>query len=191
MEKKTTLCLISALLLAAALPLGAQDDARILSEIASAPARSVKIERRFLETRNFPGKSEVQLEGELRYDTGTALSMIYDNGEKFIIDGDAMTIDRDGKHQIFDTSKNLMMKGLSHALLYSFKGTPDALASEQGCDLTTGTSGEEYLVTLTSRKKAARGYSRIEIHYGIAAGEIRSMRMDEVTGASTYYTFIK
>lgn len=144
----------------------------------------------FVEIRTPAGVdgSTVELGGVLDYTPDNFLSMKYDNGDYFIIDGKTMTIMRDCRKNVFDLEKNMMMRSLSHALLYNFQGKSDLLAKEQGADIATEDNGKGVVtVTLTARKRSARGYGMIVVTYDSKSGNITSMRMDEFTGASTYY----
>ena len=90
--------------------------------------------------------------------------------------------------ETFDTSKNLMMKSLSTALLYSFQGKLDELAKEQQADLTQESDKDKnVVVTLTAKVKKVRGYSKIQVFYK-PDGTVFKMQMDEFNGASTLYT---
>lgn len=132
----------------------------------------------------------IKLTGKMTYKADNYLSLNYDNGELFLIDGDKMTINMDGQKNDFDLTKNLMMRSLSHVLLYSMEGKFDALAAEQKCDIKTETKNGQYIVTLTAKKRGVKGYGMIVVTYDDKTKSIRSMRMDEFTGASTYYELI-
>ena len=189
---KKTLFAIAALL-ACTFSLSAQSSAEILSKIEKAQNGGKQIAAsRFFELRSSADRTvqPVKLEGKLSYTPADNLQMNYDNGELFSIEGNKMTIRRDGTEQVFDTAKNLMMKGLSHALLYMFQGRLNNLATEQNADIAATKEGSEYVVTITARKKAARGYSRTIIRYDARNCSLRNMQMDEFSGASTYYSFI-
>lgn len=161
----------------------------IMSRVVEAPVRSAVIDRNFTETRTSAKGESVTLSGRLEYKPDSYLSMTYDNGELFLIDGMKMTIRRDGKENLFDLNKNLMMKNLSHALLYSFRGTLVSLSQEQKTliDARFDDKGQ-CVVTLRATKPSARGYNCIVVYYDARTYAIKSMRMDEFSGASTYYT---
>ncbi|MBQ7222285.1 MAG: hypothetical protein IJS02_02330 [Bacteroidales bacterium] len=141
------------------------------------------------EVRRLFDGSTVALKGKFEYQKGkNYLSIKYDNGELFLIDGDKMTIDRDGINQTFDTSKNLMMKSLSNALLYAFQGKLAELAEEQQADMTqTVDKDKNTVVTIAAKTKKVRGYSKIIVYYK-PDGTVFKMQMDEFNGASTLYT---
>ena len=185
--KKILLVLAS---LMGALPLLSQSSDQILSIIEKSAAEHSVYSSRFSEVRTpaSKGQKPVTLKGQLEYKAPEYLSMDYDNGEKFLLDGDSMTMVRDGNTVSFDTSKNLLMRGLKHALMYSFSGKLQDLSAEQGADIEAVKKGNQYVVSLTAKKKSARGYSRIIVRYDLK-GALVDMQMDEVTGASTFYSF--
>lgn len=176
-----------------------QSSESLIKTIAAKAAAHTSYSDRFTEVRTPAktadgktscGEAVVTLEGKLDYKSSGYLSMAYDNKDLFLIDGNLMTIIRDGKPAVkFDTSKNLMMRGLQHALLYSFSGKLSELATEQKADLNVVTVKEGYEATLTATKKQARGYSRIIVRYS-PGGSIIQMQMDEFSGASTFYKFL-
>lgn len=185
--KKIALTLFAVL---GALTLSAQNSADILSKIEKAGAKADDIVTPFKEVRTPADKAlpTVNLKGKLVFKSEGFLSMQYDNGDNFYINGDKMIITQNGVDQVFDTTKNLLMKSLNHTLMFAFRGTPAKIAEEQQADIVAEKKGSDYVVTLTARKKSARGYSRIVIFYDSAKCIIKGMQMDEVTGASTLYT---
>lgn len=84
-----------------------------------------------------------------------------------------------------------MMKNLSSTLTCVFQSQLTKLATEQNADITATKDGNFYLVTLTAKKKAPRGYSQIVAYYRISDCKLYSLRMDEFTGASTFYSIAK
>lgn len=179
--------LLSLLALTFAASLGAQSGDEIIERIGKAGAKSYTIDCTFKEIRKSASKKEVSLGGNLKWNEGN-LIMDYTCGEFFSIEGNTMTIRRDGKQQVFDLTKNMMMKALSRALTYSFEGRLKDLAKEQNTNLLASKEGNEYVVTLGATKKAARGYNRIIIRYDAKSCRIKSMIMDEFNGTSTSYS---
>ena len=185
--KKILLTIIAAL---GALTLSAQNSADILSKIEKAGAKAEDIVTPFKESRTPADKTQpkVNLKGKLVFKSEGFLSMQYDNGDNFYINGDKMIITQNGVDAVYDTTKNLLMKSLNHTLMYAFRGEPSKIAEEQQADITAEKKGDDYVVTLTARKKSARGYSRVIVYYDSVKCIIKGMQMDEVTGASTVYS---
>jgi len=181
--------IFSILLFLASLFCFADDSEEILSKIEKANHGATKM--KFIEVKTTASKTQTTQEGELQFKPDNYLSMNYVNGDLFLIDGDMMTIKKNGQEKKFDTTKNVMMKGLSHVLLYAFLGTPSKIGPEQGADVSAQKDGDTYKVSITAKKKQARGYSCIIIRYSVKDCSIYDMQMDEMTGASTLYSIKK
>lgn len=186
--KKTLLTILCALF--GAWTLGAQSSTDILNRIDAALSGTTTVTGRFHEVRTPAAKDQKPLEltGKLVFKPDTFLSMLYDNGDQFTIDGDKMVVLHEGTPVVYNLTKNLMMKGLSHTLLYSFKGDLPLLAEEQDAEIQAVKEKGCFVVTLTPRKKTARGISRLVVSYDAATCAIRGMILDEPTGASTRYS---
>lgn len=185
--KKT---LIIAAALVSALTLQAQNSEEILAKIAKAPVRKAEVVSRIKEVRT-PAMAEektVTLKGNLLFKPENYLTINYDNKDQFIINGDRMVTITGGVNQVFDTSKNLMMKSLSDVLISAFMGRLPELATAQNSDIKAEKTGKDYVVTLTARKKSARGLSKLTVVYAAADCSIKGMTMYEVTGAVTAYS---
>ena len=179
--------LFSALILS--FGLSAQSAEEILSTVEKNAARTFN--GSFTEVRISASGDSKTLKGDLLYKPETYLSMMYSNEELFSIDGQKMVMIRDGSNQIFDLTKNVMMKSLASMLLNSFGGHPKAIAESQGADLSACVEGNFYKVNLTARKKSVRGYSSIELLYDRATCSLRRMKLCEFSGAETHYSMDK
>lgn len=178
--------LILATLLLCAASLSAQDAEKIISIIETKASRN--IDNPFTEVRVSADQSKtVNLSGQLVFKPEGYLSMDYDNGEKFLIDGNTLKIAKNGKNQVFDTSKNQMMRGLSHLLIYAFQGKLKELSNEQQTTLLVSKEGSQYVAILAAEKKSSRGYSRAIFRYDANTLCIQSMELVEFTGAKTSY----
>lgn len=183
--------LILAAALLSALSLQAQSSEEILSKIAKAPARKAEVVSRIKEVRTPAATQEgkpTTLKGNLLFRPEDYLTITYDNKDQFIINGTRMVSITGGVNQVFDTSKNLMMKNLSDVLLSSFMGRLPELAAAQNSDIKAEKSEKDYIVTLTARKKSARGLSKLTVTYSASDLSIKAMTMFEVTGATTAYS---
>lgn len=134
------------------------------------------------------GAKAVTLTGDLIFKPQNFLSMMYDNKDLFSIDGNTMVISQNGANQTFDLTKNLMMRSLSNTLLYALNGVLIKLSAEQDADINAVRNGSDYVVTLTARKKAVRGYCKITAVYKASDCSLHKMTMDEFSGASTSYS---
>lgn len=181
---------IIAALICAVTSLSAQDTQTILDKVADAHDGGRAVERRFIEKRTGKGGVTAEtLTGNLKFEKPDTFIMNYDNGDDFVIDGKLMTIVRDDNPVQFDLSKNKLMAGLSHTLLYSFRGTLNALAVEQKSEIKAVATGKGYLVTLEAKKKSPRGYSKVEVLYSLEDCSVVSILLEEFTGAATFYSW--
>lgn len=180
---------LSIIAITVCLTLSAQTGEEILAKIEKAGAKGTAIEQVFSEVRSWAdnARKSVTLGGNLKWKDGN-LKMDYSNGDSFSIEGNTMTIKKAGKVQNFDLTKNMMMKGLSHALTYSFRGKLQELAQEQKAKLLASKEGNDFVVILNATQKAARGYNCITIRYNAKTCQIKSMKMDEFSGLSTIYS---
>ncbi len=176
-----------AILLAGTLTLSAQDSEAILKKIVEKAPQSIS--SGFTEVRSSTAnpRDATTLTGTLEFKSEDFLSMSYDNSELFEIDGQKMTMVRNGKKQSFDLAKNKMMQGLSHLLLFAFQGRVKELSEEQGTTLLVSTVNGEYVVTLAAKEKAPRGYMNATFRYSTSTGRIKSMDLVEFNGKSTSY----
>ena len=187
MRKFVIVC-VTALLYA--VTMYAQDPASILNTLHNAPVRAMNA--KMSEVRTFADKTRPRqvLKGDFVWKSTADMSIMYANSESFVLEGDRMTVVRDGSTQVYDLSKNLMMKGLASALRCSFEGRLDDLARDNDAEITAVKDGSDYVVTLTARKKSVRGLSLLIAHYSVSTCTLKSLRMDEFSGASTFYTLL-
>ena len=170
----------------------AQDGA-ILDKIASAGSLCKSVSGPFVETRvSSAGKTSATLKGDLTFTAPDVFSMMYSEpeGDCFMISGDVMKSSIAGTETVYDLRKNVMMRSLSHILLYSFSGRINDLISELGADCKVETSGDGYQVTLSAKVKSTRGYSSVQIFYN-ASCKLQKMVMAEWSGRSTTYELAK
>ena len=170
----------------------AQDGA-ILDKIASAGSRCKSVTGPFVETRvSSAGKTAATLKGDLTFTAPDVFSMMYSEpkGDYFMISGDVMKSSVAGTETVYDLRKNVMMRSLSHILLYSFSGRISDLVTELGADCKTEAGGGGYLVTLSAKVKSTRGFSSVQIFYN-ASCKLQKMVMTEWSGRSTTYELAK
>ena len=187
MRKK--LCWLSVLMMALALPLNAVSEAEMLQYISQTGTQRTEVGTPFQETRAMPRREKVSLRGNLIYRSPDFLDMQYENPEMehFKIEGNKMINRREGREIKSDLSKNVLMRRLSHTLLYAFSGQVEKISTEQNTSLNVREDKDAYCVVLDALKKQAMGYCHIEIRYRKSDGQIVFMQMDEFNGTSTIY----
>ncbi len=173
----------------AALPLMALDKEAVIRDIEEAGLRRGVNAQHFYERRTSPTGETTRLEGELEFDVAGSLSMLYDNGEKFVISKDKMTVVRDGKEAEYDLKKNILRRQLAHTVIYTIGGQISAFCKEQKLSVDVAEEGKFYRVTFVNLKKAPQGYSRVVVWYRCRDGKFDRMQMEEVTGLVTFYSY--
>jgi len=162
----------------------------ILDRIESANASVTSIQAHFNQTKTLPaGNKEIKSEGTLYFNAKDRMSMLYSVPESdvFIIDGTRLRMVRGEKKNVYDTSKNAVMRSLSTTLLSCIAGQVRALAEANDADISAEQTDGCYLVTMTSRRRASKGYSSIVLKYDLKTCILTSMKMVEFSRISTLY----
>lgn len=184
---KKIITAIAASLLLATFASGADND-KALKTLEQKNASMTGFQGEIRQTKTLVNKHEIKSAGTLYFAGPDKMSMIYSepSGEKFIINADKMLVKRDGKANIFDLTKNKLMNSLAVTLLYSMQGRIAELSELCDADIEATMDASGWNITLTARKKAPKGYSRIDLRYS-PDGSITYMKMTEFAGISTTY----
>lgn len=146
-------------------------------------------------TAHFTQKKTIAANGKTISSDGT----LYYAPEKFamhyspayndllIINGKDFLMVKGKKRNIFNTETNKVMRSLKNTLLYCMVGNIKILAEENNADISTKTYDSSYQITLTAKKKAAKGYSSIIVTYNKNTGYLMEMTMIEFNKNSTVY----
>ena len=132
---------------------------------------------------------EITSGGKLYFSSPDKMSMIYDNpeGDLFIIDGTKLYISKGKAVHLYDTSKNALMGSLSATLLHCIRGEVAELAAENDADIKLESLKGSVQVTITARKKVARGYSSIILLYNTSNATLSRMELVEPNGIRNIY----
>ena len=153
------------------------------------PSAQVKgLQASFTHTETAAGTTEKD-SGKIYYSAPGSLALHYDapSTNLVVIDGTAVFIRQAGKERRFDTTKNAPMRGMSATLLNCVKGDTQKVADENDADIQVQKFARSTDVTITARKKAVRGYSRIELSYRKSDGLLQYMKLTEFSGAVNEY----
>ena len=145
----------------------------------------------FVQTKTLKAGSRViRSEGIVFFSAPDQLRMNYldPKGEYLIIDGAWLRTNAGLKQVDVDTEKNPAMRNFRNTLLNCIMGEYEKAAEDNNADVTVETKGDGKAVTLTARKQAARGYSKIFVEYNELNRPVRLV-LDEFNGVSTEYTF--
>ena len=174
------------------LSLSAQSSDQLLDRIEQANANLKTRSLKFTELREPAGKETKQFDGKLTYDPNSGIVMNYtDPGEHFIINGNTMTMKREGTELFFDLTKNKPMKTLSNMLMASFNGQLRNLATENKASIEAKVLKDCTEVTMQALKKAVKGYAKIVLKYDAKSSQIIYMMLEEFDGTKTTYEIQK
>lgn len=190
MRTKGLLTLI--VLLGQLLTLNAQTSDQLLERIEQANANQKTCKMSFTELREPAGKDSKKLNGTITYDPNTGMVMNYtDPGEHFVINGNNMTMKREGMELFFDLTKNKPMKTLSNMLMSSFNGKLRNLATENKASIAAKSLKDCTEVTMQALKKQVKGYAKIVLKYDTKTSQIIYMMLEEFDGSKTTYELVK
>ena len=128
--------------------------------------------------------------GHITFDGNDQLTMTYTQpeGEYFIIEGNMVKINMDGKKAELDAEK-VKMVGLQRAtLLNCLSGNWEQAAEDNNADLTITEEGGLKTVSIVARGKVPRGgYNSVELTYRLSDGMMTKMVLVEAIGIQNTY----
>lgn len=128
--------------------------------------------------------------GHITFDGNDQLTMTYTQpeGEYFIIEGNMVKINMDGKKAELDAEK-VKMVGLQRAtLLNCLSGNWEQAAEDNNADLTITEEGGLKTVSIVAKGKVPRGgYNSIELTYRLSDGMMTKMVLVEAIGIQNTY----
>ncbi len=132
---------------------------------------------------------EITSGGKLYFSAPDRMSMIYDNpeGDLFIIDGANLYMSKGKSAHLYDTGKNALMGSLRATLLHCIRGEVAELAAENDADIKVESLRGTVRVTITARKKVAKGYSSIILDYDASSATLTRMELVEPNGIRNIY----
>jgi hypothetical protein len=128
--------------------------------------------------------------GHLIFDGNDHLSMIYSEpeGEYFIIEGNLVKINMDGKKAELDAEKAKMIKLQRSTLLNCLSGNWEQAAEDNNADITITEDKDFRNILIKARGKVPRGgYSSVELTYRLSDGVMFKMVLEEGTGIINTY----
>ena len=127
-------------------------------------------------------------EGAISFTAPDQLTMTYTEpaGEYLVISGPMLRSNSMGQKISVDTDKNARFRGLKNTLLNCITGNYETAAKDDA-DLEVSEKAGVKTVTMTARKAAVRGYSKIVLEY--VKGLPVRMVLEEFGGISTAYSF--
>jgi len=128
--------------------------------------------------------------GHITFDGNDQLTMTYTEpeGDYFIIEGNMVKINMDGKKAELDAEK-VKMVGLQRAtLLNCLSGNWEQAAEDNNADLTITEEGGLKTVSIVAKGKVPRGgYNSVELTYRLSDGMMTKMVLVEAIGIQNTY----
>jgi len=128
--------------------------------------------------------------GHITFDGNDQLTMTYTQpeGEYFIIEGNMVKINMDGKKAELNAEK-VKMVGLQRAtLLNCLSGNWEQAAEDNNADLTITEEGGLKTVSIVAKGKVPRGgYNSVELTYRLSDGMMTKMVLVEAIGIQNTY----
>ena len=128
--------------------------------------------------------------GHLVFDGNDHLSMIYSEpeGEYFIIEGNLVKINLDGKKADLDAEKVKTVKLQRATLLNCLSGNWEQAAKDNNADLTvTEENGSRNVLIKAKGRVPKGGYASVELTYRLSDGMMTKMVLEEGIGIINTY----
>ena len=153
-------------------------------------AQTKGLEANFTLTKTTAAKSAAETsKGKIYYAEPGSLALHYaaPSENLMVISGNAVYSRQGDKERRFDTTKNAPMRSMAATLINCVKGETQKVADENDADITVKDFARTKDVTITARKKAARGYSQIKLSYNRSDGNLIYMKLTEFGGTVSEY----
>jgi outer membrane lipoprotein-sorting protein len=162
----------------------------IVITILAFAASAQKVECHFTESKFIKASGKtLQAEGNLKISSSDKLEMNFTKpaGDYFNINGKMIDYNMRGKKAVIDTEKNAPMRIQRNTLMNCISGDWKKIATENNADYTVTEKGANKVVTLTAKKAATRGYSKIVITYRKSDNLPVELVFEEFNGTVTTY----
>lgn len=145
----------------------------------------------FIQTKvmKVSGKTTTK-EGHLTFDGNDHLSMNYTQpaGEYFIIDGNLVKINMDGKKAELDAEKVKMVQLQRATLLNCLSGNWEQAAADNDADLSVAEDNGFKVISIVARGKVQRGgYASVELTYRLSDDVMTKMVLVDGLGIQNSY----
>jgi outer membrane lipoprotein-sorting protein len=153
-------------------------------------ASAQKVEARFTESKFIKASGKtIEAEGNLKLYSADKIELRYTNpaGDYFIIDGKTISTSVKGKKTVVDTEKNASMRTFRNTLMNCVNGEWKQAATDNNAESSVVEKGANKVVTLSAKKTAPRGYSKIVITYRKSDNIPVELVFEEFNGTVTTY----
>ena len=148
------------------------------------------VEAHFTESKFIKASGKtIEAEGNLKLFSADKMELRYTKpaGDYFIIDGKTMSTSVKGKKTVVDTEKNAAMRTHRNTLMNCVNGNWKQAASDNNAETSVAEKGANKVVTLSAKKTAPRGYSKIIITYRKSDNLPIELVFEEFNGIVTTY----
>ena len=128
--------------------------------------------------------------GHMVFDGNDHLTMTYTEpkGDYFIVEGNMVKINMDGKKAEIDAEKVKMVKLQRSTLLNCLSGNWEQAAEDNNADLTVTEKNGIKTVSIVAKGKVPRGgYNSVELTYRLSDGMMTKMILVEAIGIQNTY----
>ena len=161
----------------------------VLCSVAAFAQKTIDADFTQVKTMKVSGKT-VDKAGHIVFDGNDQLSMTYTDpkSDYFIINGNMVKINMDGKKTDLDAEKVKMVKLQRSTLLNCLSGNWEQAAIDNNADLTmTEEKGLRNIVIKARGKVPRGGYNSVELTYRRSDGVMTKMVLEEAIGIINTY----
>ncbi len=153
-------------------------------------ASAQKVEAHFTESKFIKASGKtIEAEGKLKLFSADKMELRYTKpaGDYFIIDGKTVSTNLRGKKSVVDTEKNTAMRIFRNTLMNCVNCQWKQAATDNDAETSVAEKGANKVVTLSAKKTAPRGYSKIVITYRKSDNIPVELVFEEFNGTVTTY----
>lgn len=153
-------------------------------------ASAQKVEAHFTESKFIKASGKtIEAEGKLKLFSADKMELRYTKpaGDYFIIDGKTVSTNLRGKKSVVDTEKNTAMRTFRNTLMNCVNCQWKQAATDNDAETSVAEKGANKIVTLSAKKTAPRGYSKIVITYRKSDNIPVELVFEEFNGTVTTY----
>ena len=153
-------------------------------------ASAQTVEARFTESKFIKASGKtIEGEGNIKLFSADKMELRYTKpaGDYFIIDGKTISTSVKGKKSVVDTEKNASMRTFRNTLMNCVNANWKQAATDNNAESSVAEKGTNRVVTLSAKKTAPRGYSKIVITYRKSDNIPVELVFEEFNGIVTTY----
>lgn len=168
-----------------------QQDSLILKQIETASSSIHSMECRVRNTMKRPNKPEEIKVGNLKYLASNHIDAHFSEEEYIVMKGNKMRIKLGVFNGTFRTDRNPLLKPISRMLVSAINGQCRAMAEENNYNIALTQDSQNYIVTLTTKKKKliGIGYKETVFKYGKDNFRLKSILLIDYKDNHDLYSF--